>query len=176
MPTPVKELVGLYESKSPTSPSLPSPSPARFLRHPASRESAPIVVPEKASNPFQDDKAEERSSWRTSLPASSSALASAATQDNGLQSQGKPAYSSMGTRTPNQTNRRYSMDTAARSSTRNDSPSAQLSKPPHLHSEVTNVHELSSSPLRITTPSSPITSKTSRAQLRPNLPKSPLRQ
>jgi hypothetical protein len=174
MPTPVKELVGLYESKTSTSPSLPSPSPARFLRHPARRESAPIAgaaVPENASNPFQDDESEERFPRRTSLPASSRTLASAATRDDRMQSQDKPAYSPMGGRTPNQTNRRYSVGAEAQSSSKTSS--TQPSKPPRLYTEVTNVHELPSSPLRITKPSSPTISKTSQAQSRPNLSKSP---
>ncbi|KAG8812243.1 hypothetical protein FRC17_002124, partial [Serendipita sp. 399] len=43
MPTPVKDLVGIYESRTSSPISDPAPRPARFLRHPARRESAPVA-------------------------------------------------------------------------------------------------------------------------------------
>jgi hypothetical protein len=45
MPTPVKDIVSKFESKASPTGSIPSPTPARFLRHPARRESAPVPGP-----------------------------------------------------------------------------------------------------------------------------------
>ncbi|KAG8801762.1 hypothetical protein FRC16_011205 [Serendipita sp. 398] len=60
MPTPVKDLVGAYESKRSSSTNVPPPRPARFLRHPAGRDSAPAASAadenheEGPMNPFED--------------------------------------------------------------------------------------------------------------------------
>jgi len=64
MPTPVKDLVNAFEarSSSPAS-SLPSPTPARFLRHPARRESAPApgsAAAPRAEDPVRDGRSVRR--------------------------------------------------------------------------------------------------------------------
>ncbi|KIM22943.1 hypothetical protein M408DRAFT_269120 [Serendipita vermifera MAFF 305830] len=57
MPTPVKDIVNIFEAKSSPTSSTPTPSPARFLRHPSRRQSAPVggsSANSGAKNPFED--------------------------------------------------------------------------------------------------------------------------
>lgn len=63
MPTPVKDIVSKFESKASLTGSIPSPTPARFLRHPARRDSAPTpgsAARLKAEDPFNNVESSEK--------------------------------------------------------------------------------------------------------------------